>query len=69
VLWEEWGLDDYPLKVKEPMDLGTIKTNLEKKIYTDLEVFLKDMKLVWSNCMVYNAVSIIIISCTLFYIV
>lgn len=24
VAWKEWGLDDYPKIIKQPMDLGTI---------------------------------------------
>ena len=24
VPWREWGLDDYPRIIKQPMDLGTI---------------------------------------------
>ena len=25
VPWKEWGLDDYPRIIKQPMDLGTVK--------------------------------------------
>jgi len=55
VLWEQWGLADYPLVVKNPMDLGTIKGKLEKKAYESATDFVQDVNLVWANCMLYNA--------------
>mmetsp|Transcript_12200 Transcript_12200/g.23771 ORF Transcript_12200/g.23771 Transcript_12200/m.23771 type:complete len:302 (+) Transcript_12200:428-1333(+) len=55
VLWKEWDLPDYPKIVKEPMDLGTIKQNLDQQKYADLDEFVRHMRLVWSNCMAYNA--------------
>ena len=33
VKWKELGFTDYPKIVKKPMDLSTLKTNLEKKKY------------------------------------
>lgn len=54
VNWEELGLTDYPLVVKVPMDLGTIKTKLEAQEYEKIEDVARDIRLVWSNCMVYN---------------
>nr|CCA14645.1 conserved hypothetical protein [Albugo laibachii Nc14] len=54
VNWEEWGLYDYLQVVKVPMDLGTIRMKLSKGEYTKTADFLKDMRLVWDNCKLYN---------------
>ena len=48
------GLTDYPIIVKRPMDLGTIKQRLENDEYESLEQAAADMRLVWTNCMSYN---------------
>lgn len=48
------GLKDYPDIVKEPRDLGTIKKKIESGAYKDIETIAKDIRLVWSNCMLYN---------------
>ncbi|KAH7815595.1 putative Bromodomain containing protein [Monocercomonoides exilis] len=51
------GLDipDYPLIIKHPMDLGTIKSNLDHGIYdTNYSKCLDDIYLVWDNCYHYN---------------
>ncbi|CEG45812.1 Transcription initiation factor TFIID, subunit BDF1 and related bromodomain proteins [Plasmopara halstedii] len=54
VNWEEWGLYDYLQVVKEPMDLGTIRSKLAKNEYKKPAEFARDMRLVWSNCKLYN---------------
>ncbi|KAL3666533.1 hypothetical protein V7S43_008166 [Phytophthora oleae] len=54
VNWEEWGLYDYLQVVKEPMDLGTIRSKLSKNEYKKPVEFARDMRLVWSNCKLYN---------------
>ncbi|KAG2766756.1 hypothetical protein PC129_g6459 [Phytophthora cactorum] len=54
VNWEEWGLYDYLQVVKEPMDLGTIRSKLSKNEYKKQAEFARDMRLVWSNCKLYN---------------
>ena len=48
------GLHDYPDIVKEPRDLGSIKEQIEQKGYSDVEEIANDIRLVWSNCMLYN---------------
>jgi len=50
----EFGILDYFDIVKEPMDLGTIQTRLDGDKYSSYEDFARDMRLVWSNCMLYN---------------
>ena len=37
------------------MDLGTIKKNIVDRKYKTLQEAHEDVKLVWSNCMTYNA--------------
>mmetsp|Transcript_4910 Transcript_4910/g.4805 ORF Transcript_4910/g.4805 Transcript_4910/m.4805 type:complete len:215 (+) Transcript_4910:31-675(+) len=48
------GLDDYPLIIKKPMDLSTIKKNLKNSRYNSFEEFLQDVMLIWDNCRTYN---------------
>jgi hypothetical protein len=48
------GLKDYHQIVKKPMDLGTIKKNLEEETYANAMEFFRDMDLVWSNTFKYN---------------
>jgi|UPI000581B030 hypothetical protein len=55
VAWKEIGLTDYPVIIKEPMDLGTIKTKLKAKSYPTLFAVAEDVRKVWNNCMTYNA--------------
>ena len=47
---------DYPQIIKNPMDLGTVKSQLlAGKYKTYVEVF-NDIQLIWDNCKLYNAV-------------
>jgi hypothetical protein len=52
------GLHDYLKIVKKPMDLNTIKKNIESGLYNEasnpVEECAADIRLVWSNCMLYN---------------
>jgi hypothetical protein len=52
--WEGLGLVDYPDIVKNPMDLGTVKEKIEDDKYDSVEEVANDIRLVWSNCMLYN---------------
>ncbi|KNB44644.1 bromodomain containing protein [Blastocystis sp. subtype 4] len=54
VPWKEWNLLDYPQIVKQPMDLGTVRSKLEKDEYKDIYAFAADVRLIWSNCVLYN---------------
>eukprot|EP00887_Chlorella_sp_A99_P005831 scaffold1.g5831.t1 len=40
--------------IKNPMDLGTIKSKLERRKYTDVYQFRDDVRLVFNNCRQYN---------------
>ncbi|KPM04909.1 Bromodomain-containing protein 1 [Sarcoptes scabiei] len=45
---------DYSQKIKKPIDLTTIKNNLETGKYITVSDFAKDMRLMFSNCLRYN---------------
>ncbi|CAB9525499.1 Bromodomain testis-specific protein [Seminavis robusta] len=53
--WRGLGLDDYPKIVKKMMDLGTVKRKLERNQYFSATECANDIRLIWSNCMAYNA--------------
>ena len=53
--WKAVELYDYPKIIKKMMDLGTIKRKLEKGKYSDAAECADDVRLVWKNCMTYNA--------------
>ncbi|OIV89439.1 hypothetical protein TanjilG_21882 [Lupinus angustifolius] len=48
------NIPDYFTIISHPMDLGTIKSNLEKNIYSGIEEFASDVRLTFSNAMMYN---------------
>lgn len=48
------GVPDYPLKVKHPMDLSTIKKKLDQKIYKSPSEYESDIRLMFNNCYSYN---------------
>lgn len=48
------GLSDYHLFIKKPMDLGTIKSKLDRKGYNSAEQFASDVRLTFDNAMTYN---------------
>ncbi|KFK25327.1 hypothetical protein AALP_AA8G098400 [Arabis alpina] len=48
------GLHDYHLIVKKPMDLGSVKLNLEKGFYRSPIDFADDVRLTFTNAMAYN---------------
>lgn len=54
VNYELLGLTDYPKIIKKPMDLGTVKSNLENGFYKSSRSCLDDIQLIWDNCMLYN---------------
>lgn len=53
--WRALELYDYPEVIKNMQDLGTIKRKLERNQYENGAQVAKDIRLVWSNCMTYNA--------------
>jgi len=51
---EDLNLPDYHQIIKHPMDLGTVKKKLENREYATPEEFASDVRLVFSNCYLYN---------------
>jgi Bromodomain/Bromodomain extra-terminal - transcription regulation len=49
------GLLDYPTLIKRPMDFGTIKKKVKNQEYSTLYACGDDVRLIWNNCMTYNA--------------
>lgn len=48
------GLRDYHTIIKHPMDLGTVKNRLNKNWYKSPREFAEDVRLTFSNAMLYN---------------
>ncbi|XP_031256799.1 transcription factor GTE10 isoform X1 [Pistacia vera] len=48
------NIPDYFSIISKPMDLGTIKTKLNKNMYYGTEEFVADVRLTFSNAMLYN---------------
>lgn len=48
------GLRDYYTIVKHPMDLGTVKSRLSKNMYKSPRDFADDVRLTFTNAMLYN---------------
>ncbi|KAK3432846.1 hypothetical protein EUGRSUZ_D00352 [Eucalyptus grandis] len=48
------NIPDYFTIISEPMDLGTIKSKLEKNMYRGTEEFAADIRLTFANAMCYN---------------
>ncbi|KAK7412529.1 hypothetical protein VNO78_03993 [Psophocarpus tetragonolobus] len=48
------NIPDYFTIISHPMDFGTIKSKLEKNIYSAIEEFAADVRLTFSNAMTYN---------------
>ena len=51
---KELGLDDYFDVVKTPMDLGTVRHKMRKKLYKHPDELKADIMLTFSNAMQYN---------------
>ncbi len=47
------GIPDYPNKVKRPMDLTTIKRNLDRGIYDSPDEFVADVRQIFANVYAY----------------
>ncbi|CAA6661069.1 unnamed protein product [Spirodela intermedia] len=51
---EGLGLHDYFTIIKSPMDLGTVKTRLDRNWYKSPARFAEDVRLAFANAMTYN---------------
>jgi len=47
-------LIDYPVVIKHPMDLGTVKKKLKGNKYKNMNDVLEDIQQTWNNCKLYN---------------
>ena len=52
--WRTLNIPDYPTIVKDPMDLGTIEGKLSNGTYLSVDDFVRDVRLVFHNCRLYN---------------
>uniref|UniRef100_A0A7E4V2X9 Bromodomain-containing protein 2 n=1 Tax=Panagrellus redivivus TaxID=6233 RepID=A0A7E4V2X9_PANRE len=51
---EVYQLFDYYDVIKKPMDLGSVKKQLDNKLYANVEEFRDDMLLIFQNCFKFN---------------
>ncbi|OMJ85734.1 hypothetical protein SteCoe_12860 [Stentor coeruleus] len=56
------GLDDYPLIIKNPMDLSTVKKKLKSGKYATVSECTADLTLIWNNCRTYNQIGSTIVN-------
>lgn len=47
----------YPILIKKPMDLSTVKRNVKQRLYARPEEALADIQLVWDNCKTFNVIN------------
>jgi len=52
---EKLDLPDYFDKIKQPMDLGTVRTKLDNQEYHTVDDFVADVYLTFDNAVLYNA--------------
>lgn len=48
------NIPDYFSIISNPMDLGTVRSKLEKSLYSGTDEFAADVRLTFSNAMLYN---------------
>lgn len=48
------GLHDYHTIITKPMDLGTVKTKMDSRLYSTAEEFADDVRQIFNNCYIYN---------------
>nr|CAG8437272.1 8756_t:CDS:1 [Entrophospora candida]CAG8438637.1 3844_t:CDS:1 [Entrophospora candida] len=46
---------DYYTIIKNPMDLSTIESKVESKIYKSIEEYINDVRTIFKNCRIYNS--------------
>ncbi|KAK3844384.1 MAG: Bromodomain-containing protein, partial [Linnemannia gamsii] len=46
---------DYATIIKNPMDLSTMRSKVDRNFYPTIDEFLKDFQLVCDNARLYNA--------------
>jgi hypothetical protein len=48
------NVPDYPTLIKQPMDFGTVRSNLDKGLYDAPEAFADNVRLTFRNAITYN---------------
>ena len=59
---EEWSADYFSI-IKKPMDLSTIKTNIENDSYDSIEEWKADVMQVWENSKLFNGKGALLYVC------
>lgn len=57
---EKNGILDYFDIITNPMDFGTIDSNLKQHKYPNMQSFLSDVELVFDNCFTYNGMQALV---------
>lgn len=52
--YEALNLHDYPVIIRKPMDLSTVRDKINNSDYETFEDALNDLLLIWENCRTYN---------------
>ena len=62
--WRALDIPDYPVIVKNPMDMQTLELKITGKHtladgspcppYTKVQEFIDDLNLIWNNCKLFN---------------
>ncbi|KAF6253884.1 Bromodomain-containing protein [Scenedesmus sp. NREL 46B-D3] len=52
--WESLGIPDYPIIIKQPMDLKTAREKVRAGAYNTMDEWRADIKRIWENCREYN---------------
>lgn len=50
------GLEDYPMIIKNPMDISTVKKKIKTNKYSSISEVTHDLMLIWENCRTYNQI-------------
>lgn len=61
----KYSIPDYFTKITHPMDFTTIKKKINSNCYKDVDGFISDMLLVFTNCLFYNGLENPISKCAI----
>ncbi|OMJ78252.1 hypothetical protein SteCoe_6573 [Stentor coeruleus] len=51
---EKLGIPLYKEIIKNPMDMNTISIKIKQSKYSNIDLILEDIKLIWDNCRTFN---------------
>jgi hypothetical protein len=52
--FKKYNILDYPLIIKYPSDLNTVKNKLNENKYNSIQECLNDIQLIWDDCKTFN---------------